>query len=79
MSSNSVTNSPAHIRSAIQETIKLLGSPPDLYYLHRIDPNTKLEDSIGELQKLKEEGLTKYIGISECGAETLRKACASRF
>jgi aryl-alcohol dehydrogenase-like predicted oxidoreductase len=72
-----VTNSPEHIRSAIQETIKCLGSAPDLYYLHRIDPETKLEDSIAEMQKLKEEGLTKYIGLSECGAETLRKACKS--
>lgn len=71
---NSVTNDPAHIRWAIAETIKTLGTKPDLYYLHRIDPNTPLEKSIGEMQKLKEEGLTKYIGLSECSAETLRKA-----
>ena len=73
-----VTNSPEHIRYAIQETIKCLGSKPDLYYLHRIDPTTKLEDSIAEMQKLKDEGLTRYIGISECGADTLRKACKSQ-
>lgn len=42
-----------------------------------MDPNTKLEDSIGEMQKLKEEGLTRYIGLSEPSAETLRKACKS--
>lgn len=72
-----VTNKPEHIASYIEGTKQRLGYYPDLYYLHRIDPNTPLEESIPALQKLKEEGKTKYIGISECGAETLRKACSS--
>lgn len=72
-----VTNKAAHIAKYIEDTRERLGSYPDLYYLHRIDPDTPLEESIGALQKLKTEGKTKYIGLSECGAETLRKACAS--
>ncbi|KAI5474805.1 aldo-keto reductase, partial [Pseudohyphozyma bogoriensis] len=71
-----VDNSPAHIAEYIEGTISRLGSPPDLYYLHRIEPGFPLELSIAALAKLKEEGKTRYIGLSECSAETLRKACA---
>jgi aryl-alcohol dehydrogenase-like predicted oxidoreductase len=72
-----VTNKPAHIAQYIEDTKARLGSYPDLYYLHRIDPDTPLEESIAALQKLKEQGKTRYIGLSECSAETLRKACKS--
>lgn len=73
----SVTNSASHINSYIEGTKDRLGSYPDLYYLHRIDPKTPLEESIGALAKLKAAGKCKYIGLSECSPETLRKACAS--
>ncbi|KAK4164681.1 NADP-dependent oxidoreductase domain-containing protein [Cladorrhinum sp. PSN259] len=69
-----VTNKPAHIREYIEGTIERLGSAPDLYYLHRIDPNTPLEESILVLDELRRTGKTKYIGLSECSAATLRKA-----
>ncbi|KAJ0129685.1 Uncharacterized protein HZ326_27214 [Fusarium oxysporum f. sp. albedinis] len=69
-----VTNSAAHIKEYIEGTINRLGFTPDLYYLHRIDPNTPLEESIGALDELRRAGKTKYIGLSECSAETLRKA-----
>ncbi|KAH6871530.1 NADP-dependent oxidoreductase domain-containing protein, partial [Thelonectria olida] len=69
-----VTNSAAHIKEYIEGTIDRLGFVPDLYYLHRIDPNTPLEESIGALDELRRAGKTKYIGLSECSAETLRKA-----
>ncbi|CAJ0546556.1 Ff.00g011830.m01.CDS01 [Fusarium sp. VM40] len=69
-----VTNSAAHIKEYIEGTIDRLGFTPDLYYLHRIDPNTPLEESIGALDELRRAGKTKYIGLSECSAETLRKA-----
>ncbi|GFZ43707.1 Aldo-keto reductase yakc [NADP(+)] [Saitozyma sp. JCM 24511] len=72
----SVTNSASHINSYIEGTKERLGSYPDLYYLHRIDPKTPLEESIGALAKLKAAGKCKYIGLSECSPETLRKACA---
>ncbi|KLO83769.1 Uncharacterized protein LW93_553 [Fusarium fujikuroi] len=69
-----VTNSAAHIKEYIEGTIERIGFTPDLYYLHRIDPNTPLEESIGALDELRRAGKTKYIGLSECSAATLRKA-----
>ncbi|KAI9376461.1 putative aldo-keto reductase [Aspergillus egyptiacus] len=69
-----VTNSAAHIKEYIEGTIERLGFAPDLYYLHRIDPNTPLEESIPALDELRKTGKTKYIGLSECSAATLRKA-----
>ncbi|WOO80353.1 Aldo-keto reductase yakc [NADP(+)] [Vanrija pseudolonga] len=71
-----VTNKPAHIAEYIEGSKQRLGFYPDLYYLHRIDPSTPLEDSIPALNKLKTDGKVKYIGLSECSAATLRKACA---
>ncbi|KAL2131215.1 hypothetical protein VTI74DRAFT_5392 [Chaetomium olivicolor] len=70
----SVTNSAAHIKEYIEGTIERLGFTPDLYYLHRIDPKTPLEESIPALDALRKAGKTKYIGLSECSAATLRKA-----
>ncbi|KAH6617368.1 NADP-dependent oxidoreductase domain-containing protein [Chaetomium tenue] len=69
-----VTNKPSHIKEYIEGTIERLGFTPDLYYLHRIDPNTPLEESIPALDELRRTGKTKYIGLSECSAATLRKA-----
>ncbi|KAE8373687.1 NADP-dependent oxidoreductase domain-containing protein [Aspergillus bertholletiae] len=71
---HSVTNSAAHIKEYIDGTIERLGFAPDLYYLHRIDPNTPLEESIPALDEIRKAGKTKYIGLSECSAATLRKA-----
>lgn len=45
-----------------------------MFYLHRIDPTTPIEDSIKALNSLKESGKVKYIGLSEPSADTLRKA-----
>ncbi|KAM0202629.1 hypothetical protein ACHAPA_009371 [Fusarium lateritium] len=70
----SVDNSAAHIKEYIEGTIERLGFTPDLYYLHRIDPNMNLEESIGALDELRRAGKTKFIGLSECSAATLRKA-----
>jgi aryl-alcohol dehydrogenase-like predicted oxidoreductase len=72
-----VDNSPAHIADYIEGTIERLGFAPDMYYLHRIDPNIPLEESIPALDALKKAGKTKYIGLSECSAQTLRRACQS--
>ncbi|KAL1412390.1 hypothetical protein Q8F55_000135 [Vanrija albida] len=69
-----VTNKPSHIAEYIEGTRERLGSYPDLYYLHRIDEGTPLEESIPALDRLWREGKTKYIGLSECSAATLRKA-----
>ncbi|RDW56911.1 putative aldo-keto reductase YakC [Coleophoma crateriformis] len=72
--SRGVTNSPSHIKEYIGGTIERLGFAPDLYYLHRIDPNTPLEESIPALDEIRKAGKTRYIGLSECSAATLRKA-----
>ncbi|KAJ5579701.1 uncharacterized protein N7459_005686 [Penicillium hispanicum] len=69
-----VTNSASHIKEYIEGTIERLGFAPDLYYLHRIDPNTPLEESITALDEIRKAGKTKHIGLSECSAATLRKA-----
>ncbi|OOQ83837.1 Aldo-keto reductase yakc [NADP(+)] [Penicillium brasilianum] len=69
-----VTNSPSHIKEYIEGTIERLGFTPDLYYLHRIDPKTPLEESIPALDEIRRAGKTKFIGLSECSAATLRKA-----
>ncbi|RSM08862.1 hypothetical protein CDV31_008001 [Fusarium ambrosium] len=69
-----VTNSASHIKTYIEGTIERLGFAPDLYYLRRIDPNTPLEESITALDEIRKQGKTKYIGLSESSAATLRKA-----
>lgn len=73
-----VDNSPAHIKEYIEGTIERLGFTPDLYYLHRIDPKTPLEESIPALDDIRKAGKTKYIGLSECSAKTLRLANSSK-
>ncbi|KAL1846744.1 hypothetical protein Plec18170_009035 [Paecilomyces lecythidis] len=72
--SGGVTNSASHIKEYIEGTIERLGFTPDLYYLHRIDPKTSLDESITALDQIRKEWKTKYIGLSECSAATLRKA-----
>ena len=71
-------NSAQHIKSYIQDSIERLETTPDLYYLHRIEPGRDLEESIGALNEVRKAGKCKYIGLSECSAETLRKACNSK-
>ena len=46
----------------------------DLYYIHRIDPDTPIETTMNEMKKLVEEGLIKYVGLSEASAKTIRAA-----
>ncbi|RAH64997.1 Aldo/keto reductase [Aspergillus aculeatinus CBS 121060] len=70
----SVTNSASHIKTYIDGTIERLGFTPDLYYLHRMDPNTPLQESITALDEIRKAEKTRYIGISECSAQTLRTA-----
>ncbi|RXK36259.1 hypothetical protein M231_06462 [Tremella mesenterica] len=70
-----VTNTKSHIETSLQNTIKRLGTTPDMYYLHRRDPTVSLGESIGTLARLRDEGKFNYIGLSECSAATLRSAC----
>lgn len=69
--------SPEFIRQECEASLKRLGIDCiDLFYLHRIDPNTPIEISMLEMKKLVEEGKIKYVGLSECSAATLRRAHA---
>src|SRR5216117_4044984 len=68
-------SSPANIRVAVEGSLKRLGTDHiDLYYQHRVDPNTPIEETVGALAELVEEGKIRYIGLSEAGANTLRRA-----
>jgi aryl-alcohol dehydrogenase-like predicted oxidoreductase len=68
-------SSPANIRVAVEGSLKRLGTDHiDLYYQHRVDPNTPIEDSVGALAQLVAEGKVRHIGLSEAGPATIRRA-----
>lgn len=70
-----INGKPQYVREAVEGSLKRLGIETiDLYYQHRIDPNTPIEDTVGEMAKLVEEGKVRYLGLSEAGIETLRRA-----
>ncbi|MDT7590258.1 MAG: hypothetical protein QOE32_7808, partial [Pseudonocardiales bacterium] len=61
----------------LEGSLKRLGTDHvDLYYQHRVDPNTPIEDTVGALAELVAEGKIRHIGLSEAGAETIRRAQA---
>jgi aryl-alcohol dehydrogenase-like predicted oxidoreductase len=68
---------PEYAPIACEASLKRLGVDViDLYYLHRVDPKVPIEDTVGAMGKLVEQGKIRYIGLSEAGAQTLRRACA---
>src|SRR5438045_1120584 len=70
-------SAPANIRIAVEGSLKRLGTDHiDLYYQHRVDPNTPIEDTVGALAELVAEGKVRYIGVSEAGPATIRRAHA---
>jgi len=70
-------SSPANIRVAVEGSLKRLGTDYiDLYYQHRVDPNTPIEDTVGALAELVEQGKIRYIGLSEASPATIRRAHA---
>jgi aryl-alcohol dehydrogenase-like predicted oxidoreductase len=70
-------SSPANIRVAVEGSLKRLGTDRiDLYYQHRVDPKTPIEDTVGALAELVAEGKVRYIGLSEAGPATIRRAHA---
>lgn len=69
--------SPANVRRAIDGSLKRLGvDHVDLYYLHRVDPDTPIEDTVGAMAELVKAGKVRFLGLSEAAPETLRKAHA---
>jgi aryl-alcohol dehydrogenase-like predicted oxidoreductase len=66
-----------HVRSSIEGSLERLGTDyVDLYYQHRVDPNVPIEETVGALTELVEEGKIRHIGLSEAAPETLRRANA---
>ena len=70
-----IDGSPAHVKNAIEGSLKRLGTDYiDLYYLHRIDANVPVEETVGAMADLVKEGKVRYIGLSECSTDDLRRA-----
>ncbi|MBO0610461.1 aldo/keto reductase [Myceligenerans salitolerans] len=68
---------PEYIRKAAHRSLKHLGTDHiDLYYLHRVDPNVPVEESVGAMAELVAEGKVRHIGLSEASAATIRRAHA---
>ncbi|WP_369816523.1 aldo/keto reductase [Brevundimonas sp. Root1423] len=74
-----VDGSPANVRRAIEGSLKRLGMDHvDLYYLHRVDPNTPIEETVGAMGELVKEGKVRFLGLSEASPATLRKGHGAR-
>jgi aryl-alcohol dehydrogenase-like predicted oxidoreductase len=72
-----VSGKPDYVRSSVEGSLKRLGIDTiDLYYQHRVDPNTPIEDTVGAMADLVKQGKIRGIGLSEASAGTLRKAHA---
>ncbi|MGW6060288.1 aldo/keto reductase [Streptomyces sp. NPDC055189] len=70
-------SSPANIRAAVEGSLKRLGTDHiDLYYQHRVDPNTPIEETAGAVAELIAEGKVRAFGLSEAGPDTIRRAHA---
>jgi aryl-alcohol dehydrogenase-like predicted oxidoreductase len=68
---------PEYVKKACDASLKRLGIDQiDLYYLHRVDPKTPIEETVGAMAELVKKGKVRYIGLSETSAETLRRANA---
>ena len=73
-----VDSSPANVRRACEGSLKRLGVDTiDLFYQHRVDPKVPIEETVGAMAELVAEGKVRYLGLSEAGAETLKKAHAT--
>ena len=72
-----ISGKPDYVREACEGSLRRLGVEViDLYYQHRVDPETPIEETVGAMARLVAEGKVRYLGLSEAGAETLRRACA---
>ncbi|HEX4230441.1 MAG TPA: aldo/keto reductase [Bryobacteraceae bacterium] len=75
--SRGVNGRPEYVRQACEASLKRLGIDTiDLYYQHRVDPNVPVEESVGEMSRLVEQGKVRFLGLSEAGPVSLRKAHA---
>ena len=72
-----INGRPEYVRAACEGSLRRLGVETiDLYYQHRLDPNTPIEDTVGAMADLARAGKIRYLGLSEVSAATLERACA---
>jgi aryl-alcohol dehydrogenase-like predicted oxidoreductase len=72
-----ISGKPDYVRKACEESLRRLGVDViDLYYQHRVDPETPIEESVGAMAELVRKGKVRFLGLSEAGAETIRRANA---
>ncbi|MEP6861726.1 MAG: aldo/keto reductase [Deltaproteobacteria bacterium] len=72
----SINGKPEYVHAACDASLKRLGVDHiDLYYQHRVDTSTPIEDTVGAMADLVKAGKVRYLGMSEAGPETLRRAC----
>jgi len=70
-----INGRPEYVRQACEASLRRLGVETiDLYYQHRVDPNTPIEETVGAMSRLVEEGKIRFLGLSEAAAETIRRA-----
>ena len=70
-----INGRPEYVRSACEASLQRLGIPViDLYYQHRVDSNTPIEETVGAMAELVREGKVRYLGLSEAAAGTIRRA-----
>jgi aryl-alcohol dehydrogenase-like predicted oxidoreductase len=73
-----VRGDPDYVRSACEASLKRLNVDViDLYYQHRVDPQVPIEDTVGAMARLKDEGKIRFLGLSEAAPQTIRKAHAT--
>jgi len=73
-----ISGRPEYVRGACDGSLKRLGVDHiDLYYQHRVDPEVPIEETVGAMSRLVEEGKVRFIGLSEAGAQTIRRAHAT--
>jgi len=74
-SARGVSGKPEYVRQSCEASLRRLGVETiDLYYQHRVDPNTPIEDTVGAMAQLVRYGKVRYLGLSEAGPDTLRRA-----
>jgi aryl-alcohol dehydrogenase-like predicted oxidoreductase len=72
-----IDGSPAYIKQAVEASLRRLKIETiDLYYAHRVDPTTPIEDTVGAMAELVKQGKVRFLGLSECSPESLRRAYA---
>jgi aryl-alcohol dehydrogenase-like predicted oxidoreductase len=70
-----INGKPEYVRKSCESSLKRLGIETiDLYYQHRVDPNTPIEETVGAMAELVKAGKVRYLGLSEASAQTLRRA-----